>query len=231
MHGARSVLVLVAAAGFGLVGCGVEKLIGGMAQNFEYQKVIEVHPAYDGLEHSTVAVVVDADLSTLYEHPDVSVTIASNVSRRIQAFVPGAEVMPPGFVSEWQFRTPQWSAMPYGEIAARLRVDRVVFIDVYEFRLNPPGNRWLWEGVCAANVGIIERDGFEPDAFVENFAIESSFPPVRGVGRESADAARIQTGVLTIFIEKVAWLFYTHFEAKYPDKYQGEVPKYVPPKK
>ena len=105
MRVARITMALLAATCAVIGGCGIEKLIGGMAQNFEYQKIIEVHPAYSGLENTTVAVVVDADLAVLYEHPDVQLTNSSNISRRIQRNVPGVKVMPPGFVSEWQFRT------------------------------------------------------------------------------------------------------------------------------
>ena len=44
---------------------------------------------------------------------------------------------------------------------------RIVYLDVYEYRLHPIGNSWIWEGLCAANVGVIEADSFDPDLFVE----------------------------------------------------------------
>jgi len=31
---------------------------------------------------------------------------------------------------------------------------------------------------------------------------------------------------LALFIEKTGWLFYSHFEPKYPDKFKGELPEY-----
>jgi hypothetical protein len=226
MNGARLMAIGLVAAGCMLSGCAFGKLIGGMAQNYEYSKLIEVHPVYMGLEDRTVAVLVDADLATLYEHPEVSLTIATNVARRIQDNVPGAQVAAPTYVADWQFRTPQWNAMPYGEIAERLGVDRVVHIDVYEYRLHPPGNRWLWEGVCAANVGVIERDGLDPDTYADVFNVESSYPPLKGVGRDSADSNLIQTALLALFVERASWLFYTHLEPKHPDKYRGEIPEY-----
>jgi hypothetical protein len=222
----RAATIVLPAVSFLAAGCGVERLIGGMAQNYEYQKVIEVHPVYADLEDKTVAVLVDVDLGTLYDHPEVMLTIATNVAREIQLNVKGARVMPPNYVSEWQFRTPMWSAMPYGEIAQSLNVDRVVHIDIYEYRLHPAGNRWLWDGVCAANVGIIERDGLDPDSYADVFNIESTYPPLKGVGRDSATAELIQTGLLALFIEKTGWLFYPHYEPKYPDKFQGEIPEY-----
>jgi hypothetical protein len=220
--------IVLLAASLLPAGCGLERLVGGMAQNYEYQKLIEVHPVYAGLEDKTVAVLVDVDLGTLYEHPDVLLTIATNVARVIQINVPGATVIAPTYVTEWQFRTPMWNAMPYGEIADSIGVDRVVHIDLYEYRLHPPGNRWLWDGVCAANVGIIERDGLDPDSYADVFSVESSYPPLKGVGRDSANADQIRTGLLALFIEQTGWLFYTHLEPKHPDKFRGEIPEYEP---
>jgi hypothetical protein len=215
MTGAAALLLPLVAGG-----CALGKLVGGMAQNYEYQKKIEVLPRYAGLENRSIAVLVEADLSTLYEHPTLVATITDNVSRRIAREVPGARVVPTQMVLQWQYRTPQWNAMPYGEVAAALGVDRLVHIDLYEFRLNPPGNSWEWDGLCAANVGVIERDSYDPDSFIDTFTVESRFPDITGVDRQSATPAAIQTGVLARFVERTAWLFYRHEEPKYPDKYQ-----------
>ncbi|MCH7551608.1 MAG: hypothetical protein IIA35_07925 [Proteobacteria bacterium] len=94
-----------------------------MAQNYEYQKRIEVLPQYSGLENQTVAVLVEADLSTLYEHPDTVAKIAGGVVGRIRRDVPSAQVVDPGMVINWQYRTPQWNALPYGQIAEHLDVE------------------------------------------------------------------------------------------------------------
>ena len=53
----------------GLAGCAVGHLIGGMLQNEEYQKLLEVHPKYSDLENQRVAVVVDADMDLMFQHP------------------------------------------------------------------------------------------------------------------------------------------------------------------
>ncbi len=219
---ARCVLFLgAAAAPATLGGCAVGQLLGGMMQNYEYNLLIERHPAYVGLENKTVAVVVSADLATLHENPQLALTIAANVSRGIRRNVPGTSVLPAALVADWQFRTPHWEAMPYGELAEGLKVDRVVFIDLAEYRLHPYGNQWLWEGVCAAEIGVIERDGIDPDSYIESFSVESLFPREKGVGRDGANRVQIETGLLAQFIEKTVWLFYKHLEPKHPDKYRA----------
>lgn len=47
----------------------------------------------------------------------------------------------------------------------------MIYVDIYEFRLNPPGSRWIWEGMAAANVGVVERDSLDPDTFGEEYSV------------------------------------------------------------
>lgn len=204
-------------------GCQMGQLVGAMAQADEYQKLVDTPPRYAGLENKTAAVLVQADMATLYEFPDVVANIAGGVSQRLQRHVPGVQVLNPTIVLNWQYRTPQWNVLPYGELTHQLNVDRIVFIDLLEFRLNPPGNRYLWEGVCVARIGIIERDSLDPDSFVETIDMSAKYPREEGLGRESANAGQIQFGLLYEFIEKTTWLFYQHLEPKYPDKYRPEL--------
>jgi hypothetical protein len=134
--------------------------------------------------------------------------------------VAGARVVDPRLVVDWQMRTTQWEALPYGELATRLGVERVVHIDIYEYRLHPPGNRWLWEGVCLATISIIEAESADPDLFVETFTVQTTFPNVPGLSRDEATPGQIETGLIADFVKKTAWLFHTHIEPKYPDKYR-----------
>lgn len=197
-------------------GC-VAGAIGALGEQAERGKKLDVPAQYDGLENRSVAVVVSADYATLVEHPTVVGQITANVSVRIARFVKGASVLPPGEVLDWQYRTPQWRALTYGEIAKELGVDRLVYIDLYEYRLNPVGNSYLWDGVSGANIGVAEADGLTPDEFVFTTNVISRFPDKEGVGRESAQAEQIELGLLTLFVQRTSWLFYRHIEDKYPE--------------
>src|SRR5436190_7044855 len=106
-------------------GCQAGELIGGALQNNEYQKLVDTPPKYAGLQDKTIAVVVNADMSTLYEFPTLIAEIADGVSKRIQRDVPGAKVLGAQYVINWQYRTPQWNALPYGEMAEQLNVERI----------------------------------------------------------------------------------------------------------
>jgi hypothetical protein len=213
------------AAGAALLGgCAVTSLIGGALQNQEYQKLIEVHARYDGLKDKKFAVLVDVDLGTRYEFPNLVTTVTDGVSRRLMASVPGSAALPTNFVMAWQYRTADWHSLPYGDVAERLQVDRIVLIDIYEYRLHPPGNRYEWDGVAGANISVIEREAPDPDMVVDTFNITSRYPGKTGYGPESASRTLIETILLNDFIKRIDWLFHDHLEPKYPDKYRPEAP-------
>jgi len=204
-------------------GCGVIGFIGAGKQAMEDQMLIE-KPAEYPLEGYVVAVVIDTDLSVHYEHPGISTLIATAVAGRIARNVPNVKVIRPDAVARWQFETPQWSAMPSTEIAKSLGAERVVFIDLQNYALTPPGNHWLWEGRCMATIGIIEADSYEHDGFADTYEIMATFPKRPAVlTREEADEGTIEQGLLNEFIKQTAWLFYFHEEPKHPDRYRPEL--------
>jgi len=208
-----------------ILGGGEAAAIGaaGAAQNFEYQKLIEVLPRYDGLEHHSVAVLVDAPLDLQYTKPELLDQVAGGLMSRLQEHVPNIKMLHPMQVRNWQFTTPQWNAMAFGEMVEELGVDRIVLVDIQEFRLHPRGNQWLWEGVCRASIGVIERDGYDTDSFADLWEVSSQFPDIEGLDRDSATEWEVQTGLLSEFIKQTSYLFYTHIEPKHPDKYNSKL--------
>lgn len=204
-------------------GCAAFYITGGMAQSFEYQKRIEVLARYDGLEHKTIAVVVDTDYGTLHQYQRLPETVSSGVSGKIAREVSGVRVLAPVAILEWQYNTPRWNAMPLNDMIKALNVDRIILIDIHTFRLNPPGNRWIWEGECSATVGIVERDSLNPDEFTDAYHVTARFPTISELDRDSASQEAIETGLVSEFMKQTAWLFYDHLEPKYPDKYKPEV--------
>jgi hypothetical protein len=204
-------------------GCSVIAFGGSMAQAHEDQKMIEKYAEYD-LKGKTIAIVIDTDLSVHYEHPGISNLIAEAIAGRIAKFGEGVKVVHPGAVAQWQFETPQWSAMPTTEITKSLNVDCVIYIDLQEYRLTPPGNQWLWEGECSATIGIIEANSYEQDGYEETFTVTVNFPSRPSVlSHEEAKESDIERGLLSEFIKQTSWLFYRHVEPKHPDRYRPEL--------
>lgn len=204
-------------------GCIVANTIGAMGAAEEAQKLVETMPRYSGLENKTVAVVVEADYSTMFEYPNLVTYVASGVTMRIARWVPGVQVLDPTVVLNWQYNKPNWNTLPYGEIAKQLNVDRVVFVEILEYRLHPPGNRYLWDGQSVARVGIIETDGIDPDTFADTYDVTAKFPAIEGVTAENATQTQIETGLLVELVKRNAWLFHLHYEPKHPTQYRPEL--------
>ncbi len=208
-----------------LIGCGAIGFIGAGKQAMEDQMLIE-KPAEYPLSGERVAVVIDTDLTVHYEHPGISTLIAGAVAGRIAKNVENVEVLRPDAVARWQFETPQWTAMPSTEIAKALGVDRVIYIDLQNYSLTPPGNHWLWEGRCSATIGVIEADSYVQDGFADSYEIIAMFPRRPAVlSREEASEGTIEQGLLNEFIKQTSWLFYFHIEPKHPDRYRPELEK------
>ena len=173
------------------------------------------------LEGKTIAVVIEADLVMHYEHPGVSNLISEAVAARIAQNVKDVRVVNPAQISQWQYETPQWTAMPATEIVNALNVDCVVYIQIQSYRLTPPGNQWLWEGYCAGLIGVIEADSGGQDGFDQSYEIMCEFPRRPSVlSHTEASEGDISRGLLSEFIKQTSWLFYFHKEPKHPDRYR-----------
>ncbi len=197
--------------------CQIIGVASAIGQNIEREKKIEVLAKYAGLDNKRVAILVKADMGTVYEHPTAVPNISVNLAQRLQENVPGIKMMNPLLCLNYQHQTPNWSAQPLGQVAEELDVDRLVIIDLYEYRLNPPGNRFLWDGVAAGNVGVAERDGLDADQTVDQWNVSAQFPLDAGVTRESMPITLVQKGLLSAFVRNAAWVFFDHIEDKYPD--------------
>jgi len=210
--------LLLALVPLALPACGTFGVASKIGEAIEVEKKVEVLAKYRGLENKTVAIVVNADRSVLYEHPTVVPNVAGNVAAGIREHVSGAQVLDWRESLAWCYRTPSWTTLPLGGVAMELGVDRVVFVDIFEFRLNPVGNRWIWEGMAGANIGLVERDSLDPDAFVEEYSVAVKFPDIKDLSRESATEQQIMLGLVGKFTQTVNKLFYDHIEDKYPNK-------------
>ena len=197
--------------------CQIIGIASAIGQNIEREKKIEVLAKYAGLDNKRVAILVKADMGTVYEHPTAVPNISFNLAQRLQENVPGITMLDPRVCMNFQHQTPNWSAQPLGQVAEELDVDRLVILDLYEYRLNPSGNRYLWEGVAAGNIGVAERDGLDSDQTVDQWNVSAQFPLDAGVTREAMSMAVVQRGLLTTFVRNAAWVFYDHIEEKYPD--------------
>lgn len=173
-------------------------------------KTVVVPAQYTGLEGRTVAVMVAGDEYLLYRFPDAQIRLSSNVSARIAENVDGVRVINPMTISQFQKDNPAWMTLPYSELIRKVNVDRLIIIDLSEYRLNDPGDKSMWRAVVSANVGVVEAEDIDPDNYTFFKNVKATFPEDGGIGVLNSDAETVELAVSTMFSQDVAELFYQH---------------------
>jgi hypothetical protein len=186
--------------------------LGVFAKAYQDATPITVKAKYTGLDGHDFAVVVTADRIIKADFPGVVPMILVGVSGRLAEHTEATGWVPPDGVLRHLSDNPRWDLRPRSELAANLGVNRLVFIELHEFRLNEPGNRHLWSGLASGRVAVYETDSPLPDdaAFEETVIV--SFPDADGFGEQDLTTQQITSVLLRRFVDRSSWLFYTHKE-------------------
>lgn len=202
-------LVFAAASLSGCVAAGW--LADGVAGG---DRAVNVQAEYLGLEAQRVAVVVDTDVEVSFRHPLAQFEVASVISERIAANVPNVSVRDPQQIIDFQQRNLYWNTARYSELMERLEVDRLVLIELVDYRLHEPGNVNIWRGLMTANLGVAEAESESPDDLVYATTVSVRYPPDREEGLLRADQRTMRLATLDLFSRAAAGKFYDHKSAR-----------------
>lgn len=186
------------------LGIGCESLPG------EKKKMIDVPAEYLGLADQRVAVMVAADGYMLSAHPDAPLHLCQALTSRIAGHVPGVTTTVPDQVIRFQKNNPYWLNLRYGKLVQKMDVDKIVLIDLVEYRTHEPGNSYIWQGLITANIGVIDAHASDPDNFVYYNTVQVRFPEESSIGVVDADDESIQLGMIFLFTRTAGGLFYDH---------------------
>jgi hypothetical protein len=213
-------LLFLAAALAMLQGCAGLGFIGAMSENYKRHSKRTIEAEYRGLEGKSWAVVVSASRGIQGEFPDVVPWLTHKAAERLvanQQEVAAASYIPADTVLRFQYENPRWVAMPKGELARALGVQRLIFVELVEYRLTEPGNQYLWAGLATGMVEVYEADGPSPDEIVFQKPVRVGFPDQSGIGQTDMHASVVATALGMRFLDRATWLFYKHEEPYYPD--------------
>ncbi|MFT3685519.1 MAG: hypothetical protein QM783_11420 [Phycisphaerales bacterium] len=212
----RSAPLVLVAATLCALACGGCNIIGGAISFWAYHEQREgshtVDAEYRGLPDKSFAVLVTAPAVLQSERPGLTAKLAMGVSDNLAqnsgatGFVPGARII------QYQYNRPNWVARPMGEVAKELGVDRIIFIDISEYRLRDPGNQYVWDGVTSATIAVYETDSAIPDDVVYQKIVQVKFPDNPGFSPTDIPEAAVNSELTRRLSERTAWLFYTHDE-------------------
>jgi hypothetical protein len=174
----------------------------------------KVPAAYAGLDGKSFAVVVNVERAVQAEYPSLAARLTTGISEDLKTSTKASAYTPPDLLLARLYEDPRWTVKPPADIARDLGVDRLVYVEVYEFRLNDPGNRYLWAGVAGGRVSVIEADSPLADDPVFDKPVQVTFPDNAGYTEQELSGAVVATELSGRFMRRVAWYFYDHKEAR-----------------
>ncbi len=205
--------VLAALASLAILGgCNFLAPIGGMMENARREGSTEIEAEYTGLDNKSFAVVVSADRVIQAEYPAVIARLTTEISERVAKETRATKYVPGKRMLNFQFENPRWSTWTPTELAKKLGVERIIFVDLDEYRLKDPGNRYIWKGLASASVRVSETDGRMGDDFVYRKTLLVRFPDKDGFTPQDMAEDLVTTALSNRLIDRVSWLFYTHEE-------------------
>jgi len=191
-----------------LPGC---ELAGYLASGFERDERVIVEPEYEQIAGRHIAVVTSMDDPTLSLTPGAATALTQSVSRQIASDIPNVTVVDPEQLNAFLRRNPYWVTMPYGEIVDRLKVDRLIHLDVTEYTTHEPGNTHMWRGRATLRVNVIEAESEQKNEVAYSRMISTRYPPSpTGVGVVDSDAETISTALNFLTAKQISRLFHQH---------------------
>ena len=207
----------IGVASLGLGGCVIPTLIGGMMESYKQSSTREIPLEYDGLQGHSFALMVAADRRVQSTDPGLVPKLTTAMTARLVQNSGATGVVPPQTILEMQYATPGWAALDYQLMCETLGVDFLIIVDLYEYRLNEPGNAFLWDGRATAQVGVVEAGSALGDDYVFSKTISVGFPDGKGFGPTDMSGAEVSQRLQQRLVDRVTWLFYDHQEAYYMD--------------
>jgi len=196
-----------------LPGCIIAAAVGGMAESYNRTGTTVFPAEYPGISGKSFAVVATGSRLMESEHPGLTARLIQRVNNRLITNANPSYAIPSNDLLKVLYNTPQWPAMTRGEVAEMLGVERLVVIELIDYRLQEPGNQYVWDGVASVLVTVFESDSGLPDDPVYEKAIRVTFPDATGLLRTDIPETAITSEMSNRIINRVAWLFYEHEES------------------
>jgi len=198
-------------------GCNIVGFFAAVEESRRKDSDHEVAAEYTGMEGKKWAVIVIADRSVQADNPQLVDRLTSDLSRRLVEGGVGKAGAVAEDVLRFQYNNPRWTTMTYSELAKKLAVERLVVVEILEYRLYEPGNKYLYNGRAAARVGVVEADSAVPDELAFQKQVEIKFPTKEGVGAGDMSAAMVNTALAQRLATRASWYFFDHREPYYPE--------------
>jgi hypothetical protein len=195
-------LLLVLCVG-GLAGCAY------LAGAFEQNSGKKVLATYTGMDDKSVAIVTDVDPATALEYVSARAEIGAFVTAQFQQNMPKVKLLRYQDVIRWQDDTLQWQGLREKEIGKHFSVDRVLYIELLDYRTREPGATNLLRGRIHALARVFEVETPGPSAVWEK-EFDVFWPPLEPQDVLHSNDTAVRKRVLEYFSEDLVGQFYDH---------------------
>jgi hypothetical protein len=183
---------------------------------------------YGGLANQQAAVLVWADFGTRTEYNQIQLDTTRLLTGKLEALgrpakqggkerpanpaLAGVQFLHHGSVVRYQREHPEVWTMSIEQVAPRLGVPRVIFIELVEFQTAEPAAFMLLKGKARANLRVLQIAGGKATTVFEENDITANFPPQAPEGVVASERFTVRTvyeGTLDLLTDKIAARFAT----------------------
>ena len=178
-----------------------------------------IQPKYMGLENQSTGIMVWADRGLRIDWPSIQLDLANSVQKKLGDFQKGkgreaktlvGTTFPvkPASIVRYQKDHPEIEALSVTEIAPRLGVNRLIYVELEDFSTRSEQSLALFRGSANVTVKLVEiRDGEATVPFEQN-NVQANWPPkAPPEGTSAFGDARTYAGTIDALATEVARLF------------------------
>ena len=174
------------------------------------QRNEKVKAEYTGLKGHKTAIVVATGPGVDFEYPEARINVAMATEVTIRGEIDDLEFVEQEKVERFQLANLDWPAISMSEIAHRLGVDRILYIDLYEFTMYEQRSVQLLRGRVRATMQIYEADSPFPNRVVYQNEVATLHPEHGPVPSSPAAMQKLQMETIIIFAQTISRKFYDH---------------------
>ena len=176
--------------------------------------------AYPGLAGQRVAVMVYAEPGVRADYPDLTIDAAGGIQTKLVAaqsdpkpkdLIGTTFPIRPDSIARFQEDHPELENAPVTQTAARLNVDRLIYVEINSFATRSEASLDLYHGNVLASVQVVEIGPTSAKVVYQDPGVKISFPkddPKEG--EPDGSDSKVYTNTLDAFTTDIAQRFYKH---------------------
>lgn len=199
--------ILIILLPFVAVGCNLLEL---PAYVLFGQSSKSVKAQYKGLKGTKTAIIIATGLAADFEYPNARMNVALASAQAIGEHVKKVEFVDATEIDTFQEENIDWAAIPFSSIGSKFDVQRILYLDIYQFTLYEENSINLLRGRISAAVRVYEMDSPNPDQPAYRDEIIVLYPEGYPMALSDAAMQNVHFNTITIFADQLAKKFYNH---------------------